>query len=169
MNYSIDRLEDVNEKLYGKNDVNGEWIYYLDKDCKKAFNGIVYEMFKSSLDYESEIKDGYINGIQVNYRSDGSIEQISEYKHNMLYGISKEFDENNLLVMVSIVLNNSHLKIIEVDSISRNFNIVKYHPESHRNIPKDILKLLELPIEKLIFYKFESSYNLLEDKIYEYK
>lgn len=43
MNYSIDRLEDVNEKLYGKNDVNGEWIYYLDKDCKKHLMALFME------------------------------------------------------------------------------------------------------------------------------
>ncbi|MBN6077151.1 hypothetical protein HYE59_06315 [Aggregatibacter actinomycetemcomitans] len=169
MNGIIEKLEDIDGKLYGKNDMNGEWIYYLDKICERPFNGIVYGMCKSTLDYEAEIKDGYKNGIEVNYRADGSIEQISEYKHNLLYGISKEFDENNLLVTVSVVLNNSHLKIVEVNLVSGDFNIVKYQPELHRNIPEDILKLLDLSTEELISYKFKSKYNLLEDKNYEYK
>ncbi len=158
------RLEDIDDSLFSINDDNGESIYFLDKKHKKPFNGIVYGVFQSKLDYEVEIKNGYKNGIELSYSSDGYIEQISECKHNLLYGVSKEYREDNSLATVSVVLNNNHLKVVEVDPNGNGIRVVQYQSELHKNIPEDILYLLNLPEEELIAYPFKSEYNLLNNK-----
>lgn len=164
MNDVILKLEDTDERLYGKNDINGIWVYYLDQICEKPFNGVVYGTCQSRLDYEAEIKNGYKNGIEVNYHANGSVEQVSECKNNMLYGVSKEFDEKSSLVSVSVVFNNAYLKVVELDG-QKQYEIKKYREELYDSLPVEIKKLLDFSAEELITYKFKSNYGLFEQLI----
>ena len=161
------RLEDRDSSLFSTNDSNGEFVYFLDEKNCKPFNGIIYGLFQSKYDYEAEIKDGYKDGIELIYNSDGNLEQISECRHNMLYGVSKEYREDSSLATVSVVLNNNHLKVIEVDSERNIVNVVHYQSELHKNIPEDISYLLDLPIEELIAYQFKSRYGILDKLVRE--
>ena len=38
---NIERLQDINEHLFAENDLNGECIYYTEKDCQPPFNRII--------------------------------------------------------------------------------------------------------------------------------
>lgn len=167
MNNSVLRLEDTDDRLYGKDDSNGECVYFLDKECMQPFNGIVYGTnqgcignHKGWLEYEEEITNGYRNGIQVIYRENGSIEQISECKLNLLYGISKEYDEQNVLKSVSVVMNNSHIKIIELDY--QGGYRVRTEKEANKLLTEYIKKLLDLPPEELFKHDLRSEYGLFE-------
>ena len=48
---------------------------------------------KKNINWEFEVVDGKQNGIEKVYYSNGNLEQISEYKSNLQFGVSKEYDD----------------------------------------------------------------------------
>ena len=150
---NIERLQDIDERLFVKNDLNGECIYYTDENCQTPFNGIVYGMcgHPARLDYECEIKDGVKSGI----------EQACECRHNLMYGVSKEYDEEGNLLTASVVYNNSHLKIVS-PTPDGTYNIEKYAPQSTQNLPDDILTLLALSEQELVAYPLTQKYGMFK-------
>ena len=46
----IERLQDINERLFAENDLNGECFYYTEKDCQPPFNRIIlWDVLQDSL------------------------------------------------------------------------------------------------------------------------
>ena len=151
---NIERLQDIDERLFIENDLNGECIYYTDEDCQTPFNGIVYGMcgHPSRLDYECEITEGMKNGI----------EQASECRHNLMYGVSKEYEQEGNLLTASVVYNNSHLKIVS-PTPEGTYNIEKYAPQSTQKLPDDILTLLALSEQELVEYQLIPQYGMFKN------
>lgn len=145
------------EELYTKGDsLTGESLYYLDSNFSQPYNGWAIEMFKGEINWEFEIKNGKQNGIEKVYEN-GHLIQVDEYKDNLQYGVSKEYDKNGNLTSVSVVWNNDHIKTIylknnQIDEVIlyREFNIQK-------TLPEYINKLCQLSEEELINYKFDSN------------
>ncbi|MDO4880634.1 MAG: hypothetical protein Q3983_05080 [Capnocytophaga sp.] len=158
---NIERLQDTDDRLFVENDINGECIYYTDEACQTPFNGIVYGMCGKPLrlDYECEIVGGVKDGMELTYNEEGGIEQASECRHNLLYGVSKEYDEEGNLLTASVVFNNSHLKVV-TPTESGQYEVTKYTPESTKNLPADILALLILSEEELVNYEFKTRYGV---------
>ena len=161
---NIERLQDIDERLFVKNDLNGECIYYTDEDCQTPFNGIVYGMcgHPARLDYECEIKDGVKSGIELTYNEEGGIEQACECRHNLMYGVSKEYDEEGYLLTASVVYNNSHLKVVSATT-EGTYKIEKYAPQSTQNLPDDLLSLLALSEQELVKYQFVPRYGMFKN------
>lgn len=156
------RYEDIDSNLYTKNDSNGNAIYFLDKEFKKPFTGEIYVMFKHKIESEAEYKNGYKNGLEYIYYANENLQQINEYKGNVLFGISKEYDENENLISVSIVWNNSYIKVIEIRE--NQIDKVTFYEEA-RNIkilPEYIKILLQLSEEELINYEFRPNSPYLD-------
>ncbi|ASK32140.1 hypothetical protein CEY12_19445 [Chryseobacterium sp. T16E-39] len=57
------RLEDIDDRLYTKNDINGSAVYFLDQEFTQPFTGEIYVQFKEVLESEAQYKNGYKNGI----------------------------------------------------------------------------------------------------------
>ena len=161
---NIERLQDIDERLFVKNDLNGECIYYTDENCQTPFNGIVYGMcgHPPRLDYECEIKNGVKSGIELIYNEEGGIEQASQCRHNLMYGVSKEYDQEGNLLTASVVYNNSHLKIVS-PTPEGSYNIDKYAPQSTQNLPHDICTLLALPEQELAEYELIPQYAMFKN------
>lgn len=82
------------EELYTKgNSHTGETIYYLDKELVQPYKGIVIDEDQTNINWKFEVVDGKQNGIEKVYYSNGNLEQISEYKSNLQFGVSKEYDD----------------------------------------------------------------------------
>ena len=161
---NIERLQDIDERLFVENDLNGECIYYTDEDCQTPFNGIVYGMcgHPTRLDYECEIKNGVKSGIELIYNEEGGIEQASQCRHNLMYGVSKEYDQEGNLLTASVVYNNSHLKVVSATT-EGTYKIEKYAPQSTQNLPHDICTLLALPEQELAEYELIPQYAMFKN------
>lgn len=148
------RLEDTDDRLYTKNDSNGFAVYFLDKECKEPFTGEIYVKFKDAIESEAQYKNGYKNGIEYIYDSDGNLEQANENKGNVMYGVSKEYDENGNIVNASIVFNNEYLKSIEL--IDGTFQeTTSYQDKFGEFLPDYLRELLSLSKEELFNYEFK--------------
>ena len=56
----------------------GMWIYYEDKDRQKLFNGIIYDLYPDGvLEWEAEVVNGKIHGIEKDFYLSGELEQIN--------------------------------------------------------------------------------------------
>lgn len=143
--------------LFLKPDTNGESIYYIDKQLKEPYTGILIETkANDTIIWWSEYIDGVQNGVEKNYDFDGILEQVSECKYNMHVGVSKEYDKLGNLTYVAIKWNNGPIRAIFFDS---NMQIINKEEDERwlRNfpIPDDLRRLLELTDEELINYKFQ--------------
>ena len=97
--------------------------------------------------------------MELIYNKDGGIEQASECRHNLMYGVSKEYDEEGNLLTASVVHNNSHLKIVS-PTPEGSYKIEKYAPKSIQNLPDDLLALLALSEQELVEYQFVPRYGM---------
>lgn len=148
------RLEDTDESLYMKNDFNGNAVYFLDKELTKPFIGEVYVVFKDKIESEAQYINGSKNGVEYIYNSNQEIEQINQCRGNVIFGVSKEF-ENRKLKTVSIVYNNNFIKIIEINSNQKDYITLKVCDNKYGNkLPIYLKNLLKLNDEELINYEF---------------
>ncbi|WP_407402735.1 hypothetical protein [Chryseobacterium sp.] len=92
----------------------------IDKELTKAYSGEIYSIFKGKIESEAQYINGSKNGLEYIYNSNGDLEQINECRGNLIFGVSKEYDENGNIKTASVVFNNNHLKVIEVDKILDN-------------------------------------------------
>lgn len=135
---------DSNE-LFTKTDMNtGENIFYEDSELKIPFNGIAVDYFKGKLNWEFEVKNGFITGTEKVYYETGELKEENEMDHNTINGISREFYKNGNLRYVSIVIRNIPIQTIcfnengdVIDEISINENDSTYFA-----VKKDIDKYL---------------------------
>jgi len=84
-----------------------------------------------------------------------NLEQISEYKNNLKFGLSKEYDEDGNLTSVAVVWNNGYLKTIYI--VNNKIAEIEIDEKriSNLSLPDRIKYLLLLNNEDLICYKFE--------------
>ncbi|MBT2621200.1 MULTISPECIES: hypothetical protein [Chryseobacterium] len=148
------RFEDIDDRLYTKNDINGYAIYFLDEEFKKPFTGEIYVRFNDDIESEAEYKNGYKNGIEHLYNSNGDIEQTNENRGNVMFGISKEYDENGNIAVVSIVYNNDYLKSVEMSNGAIQ-ETSSYNNKFGESLPEYIKGLLKLSNEELFNYEFK--------------
>lgn len=76
------------KQLYTQYDINGDYIYYLDKECTKAFSGHIEDYDRGALCMEADVVDGYMNGIHKEYFDNSTqLKQICFYKKmfNLVY------------------------------------------------------------------------------------
>lgn len=143
------------EELYTKGDSHtGESIYCIDKECTQPYTGWVIEIFQGKLSWEFQTIDGKQNGLEKIYE-DGRLIQVDEYKDNLQFGVSKEYDKDGNVTSVSIVLNNLYIKTIELKG-NQIINIdtdKKY--ENVSEVYRHIHKLVNLSNEDLINYQFK--------------
>lgn len=151
------RLEDTDDSLFFKDDINGYAMYYLDKELTKAYSGEIYSIFKGKIESEAQYINGSKNGLEYIYYSNGDLEQINECRGNVIFGVSKEYDENGNIKTASIVYNNNHLKVIEVDRILDEYNIIDYREKRHESgLPSYMEYLLNLSNDELVNYEFKT-------------
>ncbi|WP_295841668.1 hypothetical protein [uncultured Apibacter sp.] len=144
------------KELYTKGDIDtSETIYYLDKDLIYSYSGLVIDEDQGVVNWEFKVVDGKQNGIEKVFNSNGNLEQISEYKNNLQFGLSKEYDEDGNLTSVAVVWNNGYLKTIYI--VNNKIAEIEIDEKriSNLSLPDRIKYLLLLNNEDLICYKFE--------------
>lgn len=144
------------KELYTKGDIDtSETIYYLDKDLIYSYSGLVIDEDQGVVNWEFKVVDGKQNGIEKVFYSNGNLEQISEYKNNLQFGLSKEYDEDGNLTSVAVVWNNGYLKTIYI--VNNKIAEIEIDEKriSNLSLPDRIKYLLLLNNEDLICYKFE--------------
>lgn len=149
------RVEDIDNSLFVKNDINGNAMYFLDANFSIAFEGEIYSVFINQIESEAQYKNASKNGLEYIYNANQEIEQINECRGNLIFGVSKEFQDNKLKY-VSVVYNNNHLLVVEILEESKVYKLLKYQTEQlDENLPIYLQNLLDLPIENLIDYEFQ--------------
>ncbi|WP_295811868.1 hypothetical protein [uncultured Apibacter sp.] len=144
------------KELYTKGDIDtSETIYYLDKYLIYSYSGLVIDEDQGVVNWEFKVVDGKQNGMEKVFYSNGNLEQISEYKNNLQFGLSKEYDEDGNLTSVAVVWNNGYLKTIYI--VNNKIAEIEIDEKriSNLSLPDRIKYLLLLNNEDLICYKFE--------------
>ncbi|HAO08151.1 MULTISPECIES: hypothetical protein [Chryseobacterium] len=149
------RLEDIDDRFYTKNDINGNAVYFLDKEFKEPFTGEIFVTFNGVLESEAQYKNGYKNGIENIYNSNGILEQTNENRGNVIFGVSKEFNEEGDVVISSIVYNNDYIRSVE-NSDGEVVETQSYTGKYGENLPEYLQNLLRLSKEDLFNYEFKS-------------
>jgi len=133
------------DELYTESDINtGENIFYLDKELKVPYNGVVLDYFNGLLSWEFEVKEGFRTGMEKTYYDSGELMEENETDHNTINGLAKEFYKNGKLKTIAIVIRNVPIDTITYDELG---NILK----------------------KVSINKNNSSYFLVASKITEYR
>jgi hypothetical protein len=143
------------DDLYSKGDVqSGDTKYFTDKELSIPFTGIVSDASNGHTNSIFELKEGLKDGIEKVFHEDSDLlEQVSEYKKNLQFGVSKEYDEQGELVHVSVVWNNKYLKTLTLSEQ----NVIERDEDydlSQENYPERIVQLLKLTDHELIDYSF---------------
>ncbi|MDM1409110.1 hypothetical protein [Myroides sp. DF42-4-2] len=147
------RLEDIDHSLYVEDDVNGIVTYYLDPELTKPYTGVIYNKWRGKIESEAEFIDGLKNGLEYIYNEDEEVIQINECRGNVIFGVVKEYEKESLK-SVSIVYNNSFLKILNVNL--EDFNVLRHYDNQYGNeLPHYLKSLLQLSNKQLIEYEFK--------------
>lgn len=93
-----------------------EYVFYIDKNLEIPYNGIVLDYFKGVINWEFEVKDGFIDGIErIYYEETGELYQENEIKHYLIDGLAKEFYKSGTLHTISIVIKDIFIYSIWYD------------------------------------------------------
>lgn len=144
-------IKDIENRNLTNDGSLGTFFYKGEK-----FTGRVYDTYNEKISWIFDVKNGLQDGIEeVYYEGTNILEQISEFKDNAQFGISKEFDEEGKLQSVSVVWNNKYLKTIFLE----NSKVIKQQDDfdtGKSKYPQEILRLLNLPNKSLIDYSFQN-------------
>ncbi|MEH3113019.1 hypothetical protein [Pedobacter terrae] len=149
------RLEDIDDRLYTQNDINGNAVYFLDREFKLPFTGVLLVKFNNRLESEAQYQNGRKNGIENVYNSAGILEQTSEYRGNVIFGVSKEFDAEGIVMISSIVYNNDYLRTVEMVK-GKIGETQTYNGKYGEGLPAYLQNLIKLSNEDLFHYSFKS-------------
>lgn len=125
------RKVNFNELFTDYDTRSGTDVFYLDKELKQPFTGIVEEYFNGKLSCEYEVENGYKKGKEKEFYDTGELRLESDVKNNIVDGIQKEFYENGRLKSISIVIRNVFIDTIFLDEtgkVSGKKTIDKNHP-----------------------------------------
>ncbi len=142
------------KELYSKDDIKtGESIYYVDENCNKPYTGVIYDGNEKKIHRMFQVKDGVQDGVEkIFHEKRDSLQQICDYKRNLQFGISKEFDEGGNLTYVGVVFNNKFMRILTFSN-----NIIVNREEDYDlnkyKYPAEIIAFLQLTDEELINYR----------------
>lgn len=149
-------MEKLFKELYLKDDsISGEYDYYLDDLFTKPYQGIVIDKVNDILMWKFDVRKGKRTGLEYVYNTDGKLEQINECRNNLMFGVSKEYNEIGKIKTTSIVYNNSYLKIIEVNE-KQSVVLENYDNRYEEKLPSYLQKLLLLSNEELVDYEFRN-------------
>lgn len=102
--------------LFIKDDINGEAIFFEDKECLCPFSGHIEDYDRDIICKEADVVDGYINGVCKDYYfKSTSLEIISGMKNNMANGLHIEFHENGMVRNLSLVIKNIYFDSYDYD------------------------------------------------------
>ena len=94
-------------QLYWQYDINGEYIYYLDKECTKLFSGHIEDYDRGVLWWEADVVDGYIKGVYKEYFENSTkLELICFYRYNLQFGLYMDFYETGRVHYLCLIINN---------------------------------------------------------------
>ena len=97
------------KQLYTQYDINGDYIYYLDKECTKAFSGHIEDYDRGALCMEADVVDGYMNGIHKEYFDNSTqLKQICFYKKNVQFGLYMDFYETGSVHYLCFAICNEY-------------------------------------------------------------
>jgi antitoxin component YwqK of YwqJK toxin-antitoxin module len=144
----IKELLEMNElALFNKYDINGNLIYYLDKDCTEEYTGHIEEYDRGVLCREFDVVNGYLDGICKEYFiKSNKIESITQMKYNMQNGLYIDFYENGKVQSIAIAIDNDYIDYIIYDDQG---NIQHNSFENEENRGAFIIEQQELRIQEL--------------------
>jgi len=93
--------------LYEKEDYDIYSIYYTDKECTQPYTGHVEEYWNGKLCWESDIVNGYGEGIRKDYDNIHDVlESVMEVRHNKANGLGFEYYRNGRIASISISIDD---------------------------------------------------------------
>lgn len=134
-------------KLYHKYDINGEYIFFTDKECTKYYTGHIEWSENGFLYLEADIVEGFQNGVYKEYfEKTKQIKQIVYCEHNVQQGLNIEFYESGKVHYISLAICNDYFDYYEFDE---NGNLIKKEiwPDSDfefSDVQKDEKKIKQL-------------------------
>jgi len=147
-------LKNIDE-LYTTADHNGETLYFIDALLAIPYTGIVVDKSDNIVEWMFETVNGKQEGLEKTYFPNGKLKQIAEYKNNLQYGVSKEYDQEGNMTSASIVWNNGYIKTLVINE-GQVVSVDEKHFADNTKIPDRISYLLELSQKELINYQFDN-------------
>lgn len=130
---------------------DGGRIFFEDKNLEIPYNGVVIDYFKDVLNWEFEVKNGFIEGIEkVYYEETGELMEQNEIKRNYKDGLVKEFYKSGNLKSICIVIKNIFIYEVSYDEFG-NITDKKYSlSQDQLNSPiyDDIRDKIDIYMEK---------------------
>lgn len=134
-------------ELYNTYDINGNPVYYLDKDCTEEYTGHIEEYDQGVICREFDVVNGYLDGICIEYFFKTSkIESITQMKFNMQNGLYIDFYKNGKVQSIAIAVDNDYVDYIIYDDQG---NIQHNSFENEENRGAFIMEQQELCIQEL--------------------
>lgn len=93
--------------LFEKDDYDIYSIYYTDKECTQPYTGHVEDYWDGKLCWESDIVNGYGEGIRKEYDNIRDVlESVIEVSRNKANGLSFEYHRNGKIASVGLWIND---------------------------------------------------------------
>lgn len=158
------------DKLFFKDDINGNAIFYLDENCTEPYTGKLEEYFQGFLNVESDIVDGFKNGISKEYYKFGSeLKSISQMRYNLNTGLMIEFYKDGSISGISLSVNEYALEYVYYDE-NGNIEYEKYREKTFETfkVRKEIKGIVQELLEKYDLRKINEEI-MREGKNFDYK
>ena len=117
--------------LFCKDDINGNPVYFIDRECTKAYTGHIEDYDKGFLCMEADVADGFIQGIRKEYYPESlQLEKISYMEHNLIMGLDMYFYENGKVRFLTLAICNDFFDLYEFNE-DGTLKTVKLWPDSN--------------------------------------
>lgn len=108
------------DDLFEKYDVNGEPIYFMDKNCTQPFSGYIEDYDRGFLCTEGEVINGFLDGVCKEYFfMSNCLEGIGYMKHNLKNGLWISFYESGMVESISLVFDNTFFDIYKYNEFGK--------------------------------------------------
>lgn len=161
---NLNEVKSLNTKdLYEKDDYDHS-IYYTDKECTQPYTGHVEDYWDGKLCWESDIVNGYGEGIRKEYNNIHNVlEAVIEVKHNKTNGLGFEYYRNGRIASIGISIDDIYIDYYLYDETG------KLTKEYHVSEPYDTFEIRISGIKEKI-PAIGEKYNLkkLNEEILKY-
>ncbi|MDE6912894.1 MAG: hypothetical protein K2P35_04270 [Lachnospiraceae bacterium] len=150
--------------LYEKADYDVYSIYYTDKECTQPYTGHVEEYWNGKLCWESDIVNGYGEGIRKEYDNIHDVlETVIEVKHNKANGLGFDYHRNGRIASIGISIDDIDIDYYLYDETG------KLMKEFHVSEPYDTFEIRISGIKEKI-PAIREKYNLkkINEEILKY-
>lgn len=135
------------QNLYEYGDVNGDSVFYTDKDHTIPFTGKMEYYFQGKLSEECDIVNGLREGWKREYYDlTGELMSATEMKNNRAYGLHVEYYKSGKISSVSTIIKEVFIDSYDYDE---NGNLVSKSVLSKENAIGINYKYLEDKIPAL--------------------